>query len=209
MCSIIGSFSKEKIKELAALNAYRGQHSHSITVFDCYTFDVLYQSKDFGPLDVDAHTFPEEKVYIVAHQQAPTTDNKNTDSIHPAQIGNNMLWHNGIVKDKGVKELQKRLESTMTWDTKLILQQLINEDTPDNIDGTFSCLWFDGSNILVFRNEISPLFIDSELNISSTKFSGSTSVEPNMMHLLETSRGMEGLTDVKPFTTVENPYYFA
>lgn len=209
MCSIIGSFSKEKVKELAAINAYRGRHSHSITVFSRYTFEVLYQSKDFGPLDVDAHDFPTDNVYIVAHQQAPTTDNKNEDSIHPAQIGNHMLWHNGIVKDKGVKEIQQRLESTITWDTKLILQQLINEDHPDNIDGTFSCVWFDGCNIIIFRNDISPLFIDSELNISSTKFEDSLPVESNRMFLLETSLGREGLSYIKSFSTVENPYYFS
>jgi len=209
MCSIIGSFSKEKVKELATINAYRGQHSHSITVFSRYTFEVLYQRKDFGPLDVDAHNFPTDNVYIIAHQQAPTTDNKNQDSIHPAQIGNHMLWHNGIVKDKGVKELQQRLESIMTWDTKLILQQLINEDNPDNIDGTFSCVWFDGTNLIIFRNEISPLFYDNELNISSTKFEGSVPVSSNMMYLIETSLGMEQLHEIKSFKTVENPYYFS
>lgn len=208
MCSIIASFSRAKIKELAALNAYRGQHSHSVTVFSRYSLEVLYQYRGFGALVIDDHSFNSQDVYIVAHQQAPTTDNKNAESIHPAKIGNQLLWHNGIVKDKGVKELQKRLESTSSWDTKLILQQLINEDTPDNIDGTFSCMWYDGSGLLVFRNEISPLFIDDELNISSTKFEGSRSISPNMMYILNTSLGQERLEGIKSFQTVENPYYF-
>lgn len=215
MCSIIASFDKNKIKELAALNSYRGQHSYSITVFERHTFDVIYQSKGFGPLIVDNHNFVAEGAYIVAHQQAPTTDNKDIDSIHPAQIEHHMLWHNGIIKNKSVKELQQRLKSNTTWDTKLILQQLISIDNVDNIDGTFSCVWFNGTNLIAFRNDISPLFIDSKLNISSTKFEGSNSVLSNTMWLIDTSLSQEqlhtpkGLYPIKSFETVENPYYFS
>ena len=217
MCSIIGSFSKEKVKELAALNAYRGQHSHSITVFKTPWYDVVYQHKGFGPLIVDDHDFDTEDTYIVAHQQAPTTENKDEDSIHPAIIGNNMLWHNGIIKEKSIKEMQKRLNSTLTWDTKLMLTQLMLLDNIDSIDGTFSCLWRNNDKLYVFRNEISPLFVDNELNISSTKFNSSNSLEPNVIYnihtgvsqLLKEKKICVGeLNPVSTFKTVENPYYF-
>jgi hypothetical protein len=71
MCSIIGSHSKDKIKELAELNAYRGQHSHSVYVFGYYTNEVLYSHKGLGPLNIDDHDLPSG--YIICHQQAPTS----------------------------------------------------------------------------------------------------------------------------------------
>ncbi len=205
MCSIIASFSKNKIQELAAINAYRGQHSHSIYVFKDY--QVVYSHRDFGPLIMNDHDLPEG--YIVCHQQAPTTDNKNIESIHPAQIGPNLLWHNGIIKEDFVKKLQKDLESTNTWDTKLLLQHLIYYEEPAKIDGTFSCIWFDGYEMMVFRNEISPLFYDKEMNISSTKFDNSESLAPNIIHFLTYNEDLKlTLTEGPTFETVENPYYF-
>ena len=59
---------------------------------------------------------------------------------------------------------------------------------------------------MVFRNEISPLFIDEDFNISSTKTDGFTSIEPNKMFVFE-PLGKE-LSLIKEFNTVENPYYF-
>jgi len=209
MCSITGSFSTDKIVELAKLNEYRGTYSHSITYIHRYTMSILSVSRGEGPLLYDTIRVPDDH-YCIVHQQAPTTD-KSLDNIHPASIGNHLLWHNGIIKEKEIKRLQSKHESTYNWDTKLILRQLIDDDTPDNIDGTFSCVWYDGSDILVFRNEISPLFIDDELNISSTKFDGSSSIEPNIMFTLGTSHPKHNLPILEPvgeFSTVENPYYF-
>jgi len=206
MCSIIGSFSKDRVKELAELNAYRGQHSHSITVFNTKTYEVRYQSKDFGPLDLDKHIFDENESYIIAHQQAPTTMNINNDSIHPAVIGSNMLWHNGIVKDNNIKKLQVDLGSSNTWDTMLILEKLLQTSTPDDIDGTFSCMWYTGESLFAFRNEISPLFLDNDLTFSSTRFKNSDSINPNIMHKIDLyNRSIE---ESQSFVTVENPYYF-
>jgi asparagine synthetase B (glutamine-hydrolysing) len=213
MCSIIGSTSKAKIQELAELNAYRGQHSHSVYVFDTSNADstkVLYAFRSLGSLHIEDHDLPEG--YIVVHQQAPTTDNKDESSIHPAEINNQLLWHNGIIKAEEVKALQKKHNSENTWDTHLMLNGLVENDIESlqEIDGTFSCFWFDGVNCFLFRNEISPMFIDEQGNISSTKFDSSRPIDPNFVWLFYPGvTNISNLEDfVGTFITVENPYFF-
>lgn len=207
MCSIIGSFSRDKIKQLAELNAYRGQHSHSVYVFDEDNYDVIYSHRGLGTLDLDQHKLP--KGYIVVHQQAPTTDNKDENSIHPAQIGKHLLWHNGIVKAEAIKDLQYRFDSTATWDTRLILLSMIYTDNVENIDGTFSCLYYDGNKLMLFRNEISPMFYDLDGNISSTKFENSISLPPNVVWQFNPNYVIfDDINNTNMFKTVENPYFF-
>lgn len=204
MCSIIGSFDKKKLIELCELNAYRGQHSHSISYYDPDINDFFYISRSYGAIDYDMIDIPEGQ-YCVVHMQAPTTDVDN-DCIHPAQITNRYLWHNGIIKQKEIERLQKKFNVDDTWDTYLLLVQMINIGTPENIDGTFSCLYYNGSNLYLFRNEISPMFIDSEFNISSTKFENSSPTNENTVYLFRPERKV--LNEVFTFKTVENPYYF-
>lgn len=207
MCSIIGSFSTEKVKELAQLNAYRGQHSHSICYIHRYTYSITKLTRSLGELPLDEIDIPEDH-YCIVHQQAPTTDNKSLESVHPAQIDKDYLWHNGIIKDSCVKQLRKELGSYSSWDTYLMLEQLRNSGTPDNIDGTFSCVWVvERFGIKLFRNEIAPLFYDNDYNISSTKFAKSVQLQPNTMYVLDTSIP-ETLKEQSSFNTMENPYYF-
>ena len=205
MCSIIGSFSKDKIIELAKLNAYRGQHSWSISYLNFFRGEMLSVSRGLGELPIDHINIPENH-YCIVHQQAPTTGLKDS-TIHPAQIGQNLLWHNGIIKAESIKKMQKDLYCSHDWDTYLILRQMVDIDTPDGIDGTFACLFFDGTNLIAFRNEISPLFIDKDSNISSTKAEGFTSIEPNKMFLFDPYEDNLKLALIKEFETVENPYY--
>lgn len=206
MCSITGSFSKEILAALVQLNAYRGQHSHSVYVFERFSNRVLYSHRGLGELNLEEHNLPEG--YIVVHQQAPTTENKDESAIHPAQINENLLWHNGIVKADEIKRLQEELESTISWDTKLILLKLMLYSSVKDIDGTFSCLWYDGTNLFLFRNEISPMFIDADGNISSTKFPGSEPIDPNLLWIFTPS--YPTLVEyIEEFNTVENPYFFA
>jgi hypothetical protein len=143
--------------------------------------------------------------YCVVHMQAPTSDDKH-EYIHPAQVTNRLLWHNGILKQKEIAKLQQKYNSNEAWDTYLLLVQMINKGTPDDIDGTFSCLYYDSSNLYLFRNEISPMFIDSDFNISSTKFENSSPTKENTVHLFRPERKI--LNEVFSFKTVENPYYF-
>jgi len=205
MCSIFGSFSRDKLLELADLNKYRGQHSYSYSYFygGAFGTDVTI-TKSLGELPYEDIEIP-EGAYCIAHMQAPTTDNKTIDFVHPAYKSGKLLWHNGIIKDHWVKKAMKEYNLDNSWDTYLILHKYINEGTLDNIDGTFSCVYFGNGSLQLFRNEISPLFIDDNYNISSTKFEGSRSLEPNIIWELHPNRSLSKLGS---FNTVENPYFF-
>lgn len=205
MCSIIGSFDKDTVVRLCELNAYRGQHSHSISYYnseDNY-FSEIHRS--LGPIDYNNIDIP-ENAYCVVHMQAPTTDSKSINNIHPAMLGGDILWHNGIIKEKEIKRLQEIYSEANDWDTYILLKHMMSEGTPEGIDGSFSCLYYDSYRMYLFRNEISPMFIDDDFNISSTKFKNSSPTQPNSLLLFEPA--FKRLVPVLNFNTVENPYYF-
>ena len=200
MCAITGSLNKEKLKELYTLNAYRGELNYSLATFKPYKGKIEFQTlfQDSGKMpDTLIDGIPcKEGDFIIAHSQAPTTDSKN---IHPAVHGDAMLWHNGIIK-------QNKL-SPGTWDTVWLLEQIIDYgwSSLSRVDGTFACIMYMSGSLYVFRNEISPLFIDDHFNISSTKFGGCVSLTPNRVWKL--NFGTKYLDAVAYFETLENPYY--
>jgi len=199
MCSLIGSFSKHKLQDLYKLNSYRGELSYSLASFNHKNntmLEMLYQDEGKMKEDFIMSISTTKGSYFVAHSQAPTTDTKN---IHPATYGNAMLWHNGIIKQKNITE--------GTWDTAWLLEQIVNYgwSSLSNVDGTFACIMYYGSELFIFRNEISPLFIDSDLNISSTKFDECEYIKPNVVHKLNLEHKI--YEPVAYFETKENPYY--
>ena len=206
MCSISGSYSIEKIKELTKLNAYRGELSHSITVFD-QTAKVVYQSKGLGPLVLENHKLPIG--YILVHQQAPTTE-YSPANIHPAIIDGNMLWHNGIIKHDSIHVNNIKFGTNYTWDTELLLKALIQQGAAalNNFDGSFACVLKLHDKLYCFRNEISPLFTDGShfVNISSTQTVGMRELEPNRLYNINLITG--NLQPSSQFKTYDNPYYF-
>ena len=213
MCAIVGSFDTEKLKELVELNSYRGQHSHSISYYNCRE-KTLTITKKLGSLELADINIPEGH-YGICHIQAPTTDATDINSIHPAsglfENKPTCLWHNGILKNTTVKALQKYYGTDEEWDTTLLLHRLNSAGIPENIDGTFSCLWFKPlgqgrGDLYLFRNEISPMFIDDNFNISSTKFEGSHSTDPNV--ILWMYMDLKLLIKKETFKTVESPYFF-
>ena len=198
MCAIIASFNIHTFNDLYQLNSYRGNITYSIAKFNDDNLDNIklnYIKRDMGVMpSLDMN----EGMYYIGHSQAPTTQHSY---IHPAVYGKAMLWHNGIIK-------QKEIESD-TWDTQWMLNKIYDYGfrTLSEMDGSFACIMHNGVELFVFRNEISPLFYNDELDFSSTKFKGSTSLPPNSVFKL-------GLKDKKlikiaEFTTKENPYYFA
>lgn len=205
MCSIIGSFDKDTIVDLCELNAYRGQHSHSISYYDIERNDFNTINRKIGPIDYNDIKIPTNN-YCIIHMQAPTTDVRDSISVHPAIIERDVLWHNGIIKEKEIKRLKEKYQLSINWDTYILLKHMMSEGTPDGIDGTFSCLWYDSYRMYLFRNEISPMFIDSDMNISSTKFAGSEPTQPNCILLFEPA--LKNVVPILNFNTVENPYYF-
>jgi asparagine synthetase B (glutamine-hydrolysing) len=201
MCGIFCSFERDKLIELSKLNSYRGSHSFSFTRFGDEPI------RRFGKFDV---SLADQVGYKICHVQAPTTEVRDASSIHPAELYGRRLWHNGIVKDFDVKRLQKKHNTEEAWDTKLILLELLEDDWLKNlseINGSFACVFQEGDMLYVFRNEISPLFYDYDLNISSVRFEGSFSLPPNKVFILDLEN-RELLETEFEFSTKENPYYF-
>jgi glutamine phosphoribosylpyrophosphate amidotransferase len=209
MCSIIGSFSKEKIVDLVKLNLYRGQHSYSYSYYNPED-NTIQVTRGLGEILVDSINIPTGH-YCIAHMQAPTTENKDINSVHPAQMGSSFLWHNGIIKSKWIEKRKEYIEVSEypnrnnSWDTFLILRQYLEEGHLNNIDGTFSCVYYSPmEGLQLFRNEISPLFIDKDHNISSTKFDFSSPLNPNIIWNFTPG---ESIIEDGTFNTVENPYF--
>lgn len=197
MCAIIASFNIHTFNELYQLNSYRGNLTHSIAKF---TNDHLGNIKHTSLVRAQGEMPPlkeDEGLYYVGHSQAPTTQHS---FIHPAVYGKAMLWHNGIIKQKELK--------VNAWDTEWMLHRIYDYGfrTLSDMDGTFACMMYNGSELFIFRNEISPLFYNDQLDFSSTKFKGSEPLPPNSVFKL-------GIKDKKmikitEFTTKENPYFF-
>lgn len=208
MCSIIGSKSKERLQQLAELNEYRGTHSHSVAVFD-ENNDLAYIYRGFGKLVLSDHNFSDYPGhYFIAHQQAPTTEAKGVQAIHPAYEDESLLWHNGIIKADDIARLQRLYETDEKWDTKLLLRDYLDTGNLSQIDGTFACVLYSDYQLRIFRNEISPMFYNEQGDISSTKFEGSMSVPANKV-LSFTPNEEVLLSQISEFTTKENPYFFA
>lgn len=205
MCSIVGSRSKQQLAELAQLNEYRGTHSHSLFVFNDEN-EIIYSHRGFGKLVVSDH--PIVGAYYIAHQQAPTTDARTKEAIHPANVDGALLWHNGIIKADDVKRLQELYNTDVQWDTSLLLVHYMETSNLSDIDGTFACVMWKDYEFRIFRNEISPLFGNGQGDISSTKFEGSQPIPPNkVLAFRPQSNNMFDVLSV--FTTKENPYFFA
>jgi len=217
MCAIFGSFKKDKFLELAELNSYRGQHSFSVSLFDPKDGSITICRKEEGKFDCD-NIEPNGK-YMIGHIQAPTTQAKSLEYIHPSVFNDadrsnwytatdeSWLWHNGIIKEDNIRFLQNKLDSMIKWDTALLHQWFMLGESLDKIDGTFSCLLYRNNLLYMFRNEISPMFVDGDLNISSTKFENATRTKPNQVLLMDFN--INDLVKMSEFQTKENPYYFA
>lgn len=203
MCSIIGSYDKDKILDLIKLNAYRGQHSWSISYYDCIWDKMKSVSRGMGEIPADLINIGNME-YCIVHMQAPTTENKGLDTVHPAQIEESYLWHNGIIKAAHIKKMQEALGTDESWDTKLILKQFLETENLNDIDGTFACLMCHNEELYLFRNQISPLFIDKYGTISSTKFEDSEMIKTDTLWKFYPFSPLE---KVSSFETVNNPYY--
>lgn len=177
MCGIYGSFAVHKFMLLSRLNKSRGVKESSI--------DELTIAG---------------AVYNIGHVQTPTS---NSALKHPAINNDNMLWHNGIIKQSCMDEYSS-IEYD-GWDTMFLLQ-LINTyglGALSNVDGSFACVYNKGDDVFIFRNEIAPLYIDRELNLSSIKEDGMTMLPANKVFYINDSRE---LVVAAEFKTLNNPY---
>ena len=206
--------------ELGFLNKERGSHSYSIFRYDVDNKQIISLERGFGEVswetlsEFDSNWKPLQKsnVYTIVHQQAPTTINTGFSAIHPAQIKNQLLWHNGILKEANINKLQQiyRYSHQVTsWDTKLILKSLYYTGFKglEEFDGSFACVYFDNKDFYLFRNSIAPLFMDDDLNISSVEFPNSRSITANEIYTVDLQNKRYTIKH-KSFTSKEDPYYF-
>lgn len=207
MCAVVGSFDRNKLLELIELNSYRGSHSYSFSTISPESGQLVLRQKALGVIEAGRIDIPDGH-YAVVHIQAPTTEAKDLESIHPAcENDNSYLWHNGIIKANHVKVLQQKYGKDTNWDTRLLLRAVCTSwGELNTVDGSFSCLLYDHGTAYLFRNSISPMFFDSDLNISSTKFEGSVSTPAN--RVLKMDFKARCLYTIEEFKTVENPYFF-
>ncbi len=208
MCSLIGSFSIDTYKELYELNAYRGTLTSSFTVID-EDSEIVTLNRFNNPermFEVIDNTLfhGDTGCYFLGHSQAPTT---SASGVHPAEIAETLLWHNGIIKETEIKRWNEKLGTDFVWDTELLLNiiNIYGHTGLSDVDGTFACVLSHDKNFFVFRNAIAPLFYDDQLNISSTKFKGSKPVPPHKVFRLNLET--RSLEDTQHnFTTKNNPY---
>jgi asparagine synthetase B (glutamine-hydrolysing) len=220
MCGLFGSRDPQKLEELFKLNTRRGQTRMSLNEFTTIPVGVDTFNRDpertYFQGGVKSEKIELVPAYIhkgnftLGHIQAPTAA---SNEAHPAKVDEIWVWHNGILKDDAITRLQEETGETSGWDTHLIATRLqehwedaefVNRVLSD-LEGSFACFLYDGYDLYCFRNEISPLFVDDDLNFSSVKFEGSNSIEPGIVfkidfiyNKLDKSGGM--------FTTKNNPY---
>lgn len=210
MCALIGSYNIDKFKELYELNSYRGTLTSSFTTLD-EDADMVLLGRWSSPLPSEILDDPYKQgdtgCYFLGHSQAPTTRGLN---IHPAEDDDSgaLLWHNGIIKEDTIKFMNKELETNYTWDTMLLLKWIEERgfESLSEIDGSFACILRATAGIIyVFRNILSPIFIDDNLNLSSTKFDGSRALPAHIVFEMDL-RTKEFIDTGIRFDTCNNPY---
>lgn len=225
MCAISGSYSLEKLKELYELNSYRGVVSSSFAIFDEESALVVLQRYTGRIPDEiwtdERMTVKDHGCYFLCHSQAPTST-EVVSTIHPAEYERILVWHNGIIKPTAIADQNEKLGTNYKWDTAILAHILATQkitqlsETLSTLNGSFACVVHAGpysneagsSSLYVMRNEISPLFIDDDLNISSTKFDNSTSLPSGIMYEMDLFARRKFAIGMN-FDTAENPYYIA
>jgi hypothetical protein len=180
MCSLFFSNSKSKFIELIDLNQSRGKFSYSYSGIKNKKFQLI--KKDFGMFDKSLVI--EDLDLYVGHCQAPTNGlERNIFRIHPAQINNQFLYHNGILKPEFLKESSIDYQG---WDTfylnYLLLQGFFELD---RVDGSFACFLIKNDIFYFFRNSLCPLYIldkDSIISGSSVKFQELSLIESGWIY---------------------------
>ena len=214
MCAIIASKDPEKVLELIEVNSYRGSFSWSITGID-ENYMVAVQEKGFGEFPEEEFRFLaskcDEGLYWVCHVQAPTNGLiEEYDRIHPVEISHEMLWHNGIIKDKWVKEAMEDYDLDDNFDTRALLTHISASNRLDealvDVDGSFACVYLkEGEYLKVFRNSASPLHCFGT-DFSSVKFGDMESINSNVIYDIDLD-----VMETQPegtFDNINEPFYF-
>ena len=200
MCGIFGSSNQQTFIELVALNSYRGNHTHTIT-----NSSGVY--RDYGPFTAEVIRHQWRDGLHIGHIQAPTNGEvSDLNRSHPSVYEDTLLWHNGIVTERCIKQLA-RTDEERQWDTKII-HRWVSQGFENlvHIDGTFSCVLMNQASkrVFLFRNSASPMFVDSNGSFSSVKFDGSGPTKPNTIYEY-TPNGFDAIGE---FVNNSSPYFF-
>jgi len=213
MCSIVGSFSKNKFKELIGINQHRGSFSYSFLVWniDTMQIDTLIQSFGEFPLNIVDSAHSGDNIFYLGHTQAPTGGLvKDTNRIHPARVNKSFLFHNGIIKQKDITRLKdESLKTSENWDSLLMLMEIQSKglnNTLNTIDGSFACIYNDNISVKLFRSAAGILFVDQDLNISSTKFNNSIRIDKDKVFNLNFKD--KTLDTDSDFKSKSAPYFY-
>lgn len=219
MCGIFAAFTKSELIQLSQANAYRGQHSFSVTGVDLIQKrtkkipQLKFLIRKIGSFDLS--DTPDASFYI-CHIQAPTGTMQDEKAIHPAESATRhgfLLWHNGIIKEHECDRLRAKQKTDCQWDTMLLLNEISDPglflDHLNEINGSFSCiarLW--NSNFYLFRNALAPMFIGE--GCLSSVFTPLTPnrVKAERFYLIDFSHDVSRihLNEIARFQTKENPY---
>lgn len=218
MCGIVASFDKERLIALFKANESRGGFSWSIATIDPVMLTIVIRRFQ-GKVDYKFLEALPEGYFYAGHTQAPTNGLNNTSGIHPAESDGYYLFHNGILRSEYLSRLKQDLSLETNWDTEVLLNKTIRSSKfraseLTDVEGSFACLLLYGGNMpRLFRNATSPLFMNSELDISSVDIRGNDAFEPfaaiqeGQVLSLNLFDKKAMITDT--FTNIDTPFFFA
>lgn len=201
MCGIIYTSHREQIPDLVKLNERRGNGRFSVMV------RVGNKDTFFNDGDVDINDIitkiPDDMKFCIIHIQAQTSNHGN---YHPAVHKDNMLWHNGMLKDTEVKRWAKN-DLEREWDTAILARIGVDWETLSDIEGTFACLCYAQDNLWIYRNELVPLYGNDDWSIiSSTKFQNSNLIPCHGIFCKVNGMGPPMILQGASFVTKNSPY---
>jgi len=151
MCGIFLATSKSSYEQLKLANSDRGL---------IYSHDNIVAKGEF----------------MVGHILQAT--NPIEQHSHPSIIGDTKLWHNGLIKKRFMTQ-----HGYSGWDTallhKLVMGHFEQKQTLNDVDGSFACVYYDGSSLYFFRNQMSPLFVSDNHTAPLALSSVRTILTPN------------------------------
>jgi hypothetical protein len=207
MCSIIGSFNIDEIRNLIDLNSSRGQSSYSIGLYNIETNKIETLFKGEGEFN---HTILKQlniqpKHYIICHIQAPTLGVGQNRSIHPSIIDSSYLYHNGQLTQNQIELLKERYNVDSNWDTGLLHHYYLNNEDLSDIDGSFGLLFINKDKVNIMTSNMINLYINKDLTLSSTYFKNSTKIDSNIIYELDFDR--RELNRIDDFNSKTSPYF--
>lgn len=197
---IIASHHKEKIIELCELNR-NPCYAHSVASYDLDNkgmFSVLRGSGElsYNKLDDD----PMFYTIVYLH----TTECKR--NIQPPSIlddyTEHYLWFNGEITTQEKEKLQIEEDTKKDWNAMLLCRHIVRYGSPVNVDGSFACMYSDGADLYMFRNEKESLFFDDDFNICSMPFVGSRVLLSNKVWKMNMEK--KKLKMIEEFDTVRS-----